>query len=124
MTVGYKLRTARAAFVAGAVAAAVGGAVPTAQAATPGYYTICNNTTNFSVQSEFVAYPGEGAICTSWLAPGLCSIWGTGDDRVMRIWVKSGSGKPVLARQFEYKNAVGVDVNVRNSGAFVVVARS
>ncbi|MFJ4692173.1 hypothetical protein [Streptomyces sp. NPDC088766] len=42
----------------------------------------------------------------------------------MRIWVKSGSAKPTLARQFEYKNATGVDVNVRNSNDFVVVARS
>ncbi|WP_167310045.1 hypothetical protein [Streptomyces griseoflavus] len=124
MTVDHKLKTARAAFVAVAVAAAVGGAVPTAQAATPGYYTICNNTTNFSVQTEFVAYPGEGAIFTSWLAPGLCSVWSSGEDRAIRIWVKSGSVSPTLARQFDYKKATGVDVNVRNSGDFVVVARS
>ncbi|MEH0576525.1 MULTISPECIES: hypothetical protein [Streptomyces] len=124
MTVSSKLKTARAAFVVGAVVAAVGGTVAPAQAATPHYYTMCNNTTNFSVQTEFVAYPGEGAIFTAWLNPGQCSIWLPAEDRVVRIWVKSGSAKPALARQFEYKYATGVDVNVRNSNDFVVVARS
>ncbi|MFJ3927697.1 hypothetical protein [Streptomyces sp. NPDC090022] len=96
-----------------------------ASAATPRLFSICNNGTDFTVQAEFPAAPGDYGWKSAWLKKGYCSLVHVeNDDQRVVIRAKNASGQTYQVAKFTFPAERGVDVKVRGSYGSVITARS
>ncbi|GAA0299705.1 hypothetical protein GCM10010302_42840 [Streptomyces polychromogenes] len=121
----FKMWSARLAAATVVVAGATLVPATSASAATPRYFTICNNGSDFTVQAEFPPAPGDFGWKSSWLNKGYCSLIDVQnkDQRVV-IRARNASGQTYQVAKFTFPAERGVDVKVRGSYGSVITARS
>ncbi|MFI1398129.1 hypothetical protein [Streptomyces sp. NPDC020681] len=114
-------------FVALAMVTGAFAAVPaaSAQAGTPGFFTICNNSSSFGVDVQLPATGTQRAYYLPLIGYKQCTIQTLERNETRRAIIHvHANGRSKEVRNFTFSSNSGVDVKVRGTFTTPIVARS